>query len=1133
MPDSAFVRYLRNVHTTHATGAGTQETSYHPHLRDLFGAVGAGLRPRVHCVTELASLGKGRPDLGFFTDDQLTPDDGLKPSVAVPARGVGEAKGADHDLDALLASEQVRRYWQEYRQVLVTNLRQFAFVGEDAYGQPIEIERLSLGDTAGAFWATAAHPDRLAGTEREAEALAFFERCLRHAAPIDAPRDLAWFLASYARAARARLDTLGPGDLAPLRETLQDALGVSFQGQAGERFFRATVIQTLFYGVFSAWTLWHRESPDRDDVFTWHSTPHYLRLGVLDRLFREVSGGAARRLGLTDLLDRTARTLARVKRPRFFAHFADAEAIQYFYEPFLEAYDPVLRKELGVWYTPPELVRYMVARVDRALADDLGIERGLADDRVVVLDPCCGTGAFLVETMRLIRRRLAAEGTGALGADALRTAVTDRLFGFEILTAPFVVAHLQIGLALADAGVPLADEQRAAVYLTNALTGWTPTADETGQHALAAEFAAEVEAAQRVKRSDKILVVLGNPPYDGYTAVSAAEENLTDAYRQSSGKDVPQPRGQGLNDLYVRFFRIAERQIAERSGRGVVCYVSNSSWLDGLSHPALRERLLAAFDHVSIDNLNGDKYRTGKTTPDGDPDPSVFSTPANREGIQVGTAVATLVRTRDDVSPPPPRLTPSVIRYRDFWGAAKLQVLDALAAEGSLAGLGMAAPEYQDVTPEPALGLPFAPREAAPTYFDWPALPDLFPASFPGVKTSRDGALVDTDRQRLEDRIRAYFDESVSDEEIARAAPVLMNETKRFPAKATRRALRKRGVFEGGIRPYLYRPFDVRWIYWDPDTKLVDRERTSYERNVFKGNVWLSAGQRERMGYLEPQCTGRLADHHIVESNCGMFPLYLAPDLGSGAVRENLSTAARDHLAALAEAERQSGGGGEASADDLFHHALAVLHAPGYRAENAGALRQDWPRVPLPATAAALRQSAALGRRVAALLDPETPVPGVTAGAIDAALRAVAVPDRVGGGTLDPAAGDLAVTARWGYLGHVGQVMPGSGELVHRPFSPSEASALGDAAGALGPGAVDVYLSEKALWRGVPDAAWAYTLGGYPVLKKWLSYRQQDVLGRPLRTDEALAFQAIARRIAALLLLDPDLDAAYASAKVQ
>ena len=336
-----------------------------------------------------------------------------------------------------------------------------------------------------------------------------------------------------------------------------------------------------------------------------------------------------------------------------------------------------------------------------------------------------------------------------------------------------------------------------------------------------------------------------------------------------------------------------------------------------------------------------------------------------------------------------------------------------------------------------------------------------------------------------------------------------------------------RGIHEAGFRRYAYRPFDVRWIYWEPETKLLDEKRSEYLAHLEVQQIALATARKPRRSFDPPQVAHHFGDYVLCDPSTNYFPLYLAPDLGGGggAVRENLSTAAREALDAL-------GGAAEgATAEALFHHALAVLHAPAYRAENAGALRQDWPRVPLPATAEALRRSADLGRRLAALLDPEADAQGVTSGTVHPALRVVAVPDRVGGGTLDPAAGDLAVTARWGYLGHVGQTMPGAGELQHRPFSDAERRALGDAADALGPGAVDVYLSETALWRGVPDAVWAYTLGGYPVLKKWLSYRQIDVLGRPLRAEEAQTFQAIARRIAALLLLDPDLDAAYASAR--
>ena len=147
----------------------------------------------------------------------------------------------------------------------------------------------------------------------------------------------------------------------------------------------------------------------------------------------------------------------------------------YFYEPFLEAFDPALRKQLGVWYTPNEVVRYMVARVDKALKDDLDISDGLAAENVYVLDPCCGTGAYLAEVLRRVAANLETQGVGALaGARVKQAATLNRVFGFEIMPAPFVVAHLQVGLALDGLGAPLADNERAGVFLTNALTGWEP-----------------------------------------------------------------------------------------------------------------------------------------------------------------------------------------------------------------------------------------------------------------------------------------------------------------------------------------------------------------------------------------------------------------------------------------------------------------------------------------------------------------------------------------------------------------------------------------------------------------------------------------------------------------------------------
>ena len=191
------------------------------------------------------------------------------------------------------------------------------------------------------------------------------------------------------------------------------------------------------------------------------------------------------------------------------------------------------------------------------------------------------------------------------------------------------------------------------------------------------------------------------------------------------------PEGQGLNDLYVRFFRMAERRIAEKTGRGVVCFISNYSWLDGLSFTGMRERYLEAFDVIRIDSLNGDKYKTGKTTPDGDPDPSIFSSPEDPVGIQVGTAITTLVRKADHEPA-------EAIGFRQLWGQAKRDELTATAD---------AEPDalYEAVEPSLPLGLPFAQITVSDGWSDWPSLPDLFPASFPGVKTSRDAFLVDID----------------------------------------------------------------------------------------------------------------------------------------------------------------------------------------------------------------------------------------------------------------------------------------------------------------------------------------------------------------------------------------------------
>ena len=1133
---TAVENYFADLRRIRASGGATAETSRYTPLENLLNAVGGSLRPKVFCVGQLANLGAGHPDCGLFAAKQV--QRGQPREGQTPEHGVVEVKPVDDDAWLTADGDQVSRYWGRYRLVLVTNYRDFVLVGEDAAGMPAKLESFRLADDAEDFDRKLEKP-RAFANQVGAGLIEYLLRVLKHRAVLAEPRDLAWLLASYARDGLARVEAAGDApSLAAVRGALEEALGVQFRGERGAAFFRSTLVQTLFYGVFSAWVLWARQASPPSGAFDWRTAVWHLRAPVLRALFQQLSDpGRLQPLGLVEVLDWTNAALDRVDQAAFFARFNEGEAVPYFYEPFLQEFDPALRKQLGVWYTPAEVVRYMVARVDRALRDDLGIADGLAAENVYVLDPCCGTGAYLAEVLRRIASNLQDRGLGALTGAHVKRAALERVFGFEIMPAPFVVAHLQVGLTMQDLDAPLAEDgdERAGVFLTNALTGWEPTVQKPLPFP---ELEEERDRAERVKQDTPILVILGNPPYNGYAGMAVDEEReLSTAYRTT--RRVRRPEGQGLNDLYVRFFRMAERRIAEKTGQGVVCFISNYSWLDSLSCPGMRERYLEAFDAIRIDNLNGDKYRTGKVAPDGSPDPSIFSTPEDPVGIQVGTAVATLVRKLDHAPA-------ASVEFRNLWGQAKLEALTE-TAEAEPNAL------YDDIEPVPPLGLPFTPVAVSPDWFDWPALTDLFPTWFPGVQTKRDSFLIDIDLGRLRQRIADYFDRDYSHNEVAQRFPDAVKSSSGFVVRdghAVRDSLLARGgPIESGFVRFAYRPLDTRWLYWDAGRGLLGRPVPEYQPHVFADNLWMVFQTKARPDLSPPLVISVLGDLNQMNSGVYCVPCWLNEDAlgtdGDGAqLRPNLSPPTIRYLERL-----------DLTVEDLFHHVLAVLHGPDYNAMNADALRAEGPRIPVPGwselsasvpsgrgasrsahsaggeggsrtaptseqaaeAAQTLAASAAHGRELAALLDSDTPVPGVTTGQLRPEIAAIAVPATTHGGNMT--GDDFAVTAGWGHFGAGQAVMPGQGRTVERAYTQAEREALCDAADILGDTTFEIYLNNRAYWRNVPAAVWSYKLGGYQVLKKWLSYREQTILDRPLRPEEVQHFTDTARRIAGILLL--------------
>ena len=1103
---TAVEAYLADLRRIRASGGATGERSYYPPLINLLNVVGSTLNPKVFCISELAQQGAGHPDIGLYAAKQV--QKGTPRQGQIPECGVLEVKSVGDDAWLTAEGDQVSKYWGLYRLVLVTNTRDFVLLGEDTTGRPTKLESFRLAKSAEEFESGLEKPRAFA--RKVGRGLGeYLSRALSHRATLAEPKELAWLLASYARDGLARVEAIGDTpSLTALRAALEEALGVRFEGERGAAFFRSTLVQTLFYGVFSAWVLWARQKPPPTGSFNWHESVWHLRAPVLRALFQQLSDpGRLQPLGLVEVLDWTAVALDRVDHGAFFDRFSEGEAVPYFYEPFLEAFDPVLRKQLGVWYTPAEVVRYMVARVDRALRDDLGIADGLAAENVYVLDPCCGTGAYMAETLKRIAANLESQGLGALTGARVKQAATERVFGFEIMPAPFVVAHLQVGLTMQALDAPLSEDgtERAGVFLTNALTGWEPKVQKPLPFP---ELEEERDRADRVKQNAPILVILGNPPYNGYAGMAPAddeERELSEEYRTT--KQVRKPKGQGLNDLYVRFFRMAERRIVEKTGQGVVCFISNYSWLDGLSFTGMRERYLEAFDAIRIDCLNGDKYKTGKTTPDGAPDPSIFSTPEDPVGIQVGTAITTLVRKTDH--------TPTKkVGFRHLWGQAK---------RDELASTAQAEPDalYDSVEPNLPLGLPFTPMAVSKGWSGWPSLPDLFPKYFAGVQTKRDAFLVDVDPDRLRERLAVYFDPDQSHSEIARRYPVAMKNSTGFSvpdARMVRDSLLARGqIEETGLVRHVYRPFDTRWLYWEAGHGLLGRPVPDYRPNVFEGNLWLVTQQKPRRDWSPPQVILHMGSLDLVDRGASCIPVWLRDEglalaVGHAGRRPNLSLAAQRYLERLG-----------AGVEDLFYHALALLHDPVYRKANAGALRMEWPRIPLPGwpdgdgdgAADELAASVARGRELAVLLDSDTPVLGVTEGTLRPEVVAVAVPTTVDNHNMS--GDDFSVTARWGHFGQGEAVMPGQGRSVERPYTADERAALGNATGTLGNTTFDIYLNNRAYWRNVPASVWSYKLGGYQVLKKWLSYREHRVLGRPLLPGEVQHFTDTVRRIAAVL----------------
>jgi len=733
------------------------------------------------------------------------------------------------------------------------------------------------------------------------------------------------------------------------------------------------------------------------------------------------------------------------------------DPVVHFYETFLRAYDPQARKARGVYYTPEPVVSYMVRSLDHIVKTRFGRPLGLADTNTLILDPAVGTATFLYFVIQQIYDTLTAMGQAGAWSDYVGTHLLPRVFGFELLMAPYAVAHMKLGILLQETGYDFTGDQRLGIYLTNSLEKAITQAQTLG---FARFITEEANAAAEIKRDRPIMVVLGNPPYSVSSANQGDHiEQLMDRYKAAvrSERNI-----QPLSDDYIKFIRFAHDRI-ERTGYGVIGMITNHSYLSGLIHRGMREELMKTFDEIYVLNLHGNALM-GETTPDGGPDENVFD-------IRQGVAISLFVKRPQtfEVS------ETSKVYYGDLWGLR----------DGKYRYLwenDVSTTEWQELEPV-APHFFFVPKEfdLLSEYQRGVSITQAFKLYQRGVATRRDHFMVGFSKGELESRFSA-FSSDVPDDDISGQFGV--KTTKYWSLSEARAIVRQRGSILGEIHEYAYRPFDNRYVVYIPE--LIERGDAAYRvmKHMLHPNKALLCFRRVRDEISDQVFVARgLLDKTILSprDNVTVFPLYLytipneKPRKGGGSIialtlfepkaeyetrKPNLSP---EFIAAVGgklglEFVREGKGDLEATfgPEDILHYAYAVFHSPTFRERYAEFLKIDFPRLPLTSDRELFKALAEKGEELVGLHLMESPKL------------------------------DQPPVARFD--------VPDSNEVERVRYTEPGENVPGR-----------VYINKPQYFEGIEPEVWEFQIGGYQVLHKWLKDRK----GRRLSWADTYHYQKI------------------------
>ena len=1048
---SAIRDYLTEIQAEFRTGLAG-EHAYRPALKKLLESADTGL----NAVNDPARTEIGMPDFVVLRQPGNAPI------------GIVEAKDIGNQLSRTEKSQQLKRY-MKHGNLLLTDYLEFRWYVNGEKRETARIAKLAKG--------------KIARIQKNYGRLTdMLRRFARQSTPtVNSAQELAERLADNAQLIAHFIEKdLKSSD--PTRNLLNQmtAFQKTLLPGLDQAKFADMYAQTLAYGLFAS----RVNYPGDPAKFSLRGAAEDIPR--TNPFLRDLFYHSRFDLGsrLTWMVESLVEVLRRSDMDSILAHFGrrtqQTDPVVHFYETFLSAYNPSLRETRGVYYTPEPVVKYIVRSVDHILKTRFERPRGLADKDTLILDPAVGTGTFLYFVIEQIRERF--EGQRGLWKSYVEEHLLPRIFGFELLMAPYTVAHMNLSLQLKEAGYEFKEGERLGIYLTNSLEEGVK---EKYESAFGGFIEEEANAAAEIKRDKPIMVVLGNPPYSGHSANKGEWiGELVRAYYFVDDQPLAERNPKGLQDDYVKFIRFGQWRI-ERTGSEILAFITNHSFLDGPTYRGMRQHLMRSFSEIYVYNLHGNT-RTRESAPDGRKDDNVFD-------IQQGVSICFLVKQEGK------RENPQLF-YADAWGSRsdKHQALNSNDLSTS---------DWITLRPHSPYYM-FVPQSQSydDRFESLPSITKVFELSSNGFKTHRDHFAIAFNEDELRNRITDLLDSSKSEDSLR--STYNLSDKSDWTLRATRDVLKHSESWNEDIVRCTYRPFDFRvCLYGD---YVMDRPRLDTLSHVLQDNVALAVG---RQGQAVGQQTWNLAiaSTFVADTNLfyrggiQYFPIYFYPSsnelfdanddgsefpLSDRGRRPNLSKAFVAEMeakldlrfvtegSAFAKGDESPlplyGGGGLGvgvfGPEDVFYYAYAVFHSPTYRERYAEFLKIDFPRLPLTSDVALFAALVKLGAELVSLHLMKS-----------------------------PKLADYMTTYDI------------EGENVVARGYPKYIEKGGK-----------VYINKAQCFGGVPRVIWEFHIGGYQVPHKWLKDRR----GRVLSTDDLEHYQQIVVALAETIRIMSAIDAA-------